>query len=179
MSDIIAYSSTPWSNQPPDSYKPLLALYEDYSSNWWGDILKPKPQSDMVTAIGWAIVASHQQKLLNTKHNNGRTVLENIDDRLSLYVEYNWYWLNAKDWHRTPKQTYDAFKSYGYMAINHTDEPLTFPQWLYRSGYEALLSDREFLAAIRYFDGDKEPADIESEWLRNYRMEHGFKIRYK
>ncbi len=153
MQDVMAYSATPFNNEPPEAFKQLKYIFDHYTKEWWGDLIQDNtPRGDMAMAIGYSMITHQQQKLLSTKHASKAPKLTQINDRLSLYIEYQWYWLNNKSWSYQAKEKHDAFKMYGYLPIDYKPEPLTFPQWLYRSGYESLLSDSEFLSAVRYFD---------------------------
>ncbi len=147
MQDVLAYSAIPFDNKPPEEFDFYKQVLESYTKDWWGSLL-PNPErlkSDLAMAMGMALMADHQSKLLKTKHNSGLSVLEAINVRLDLYLYYQRYWLATKNW--IIPAWYLKFKD-----VNFDKGLMSFTEWLYIQGYESLLTDREFLNAIRYFD---------------------------
>lgn len=151
MFDILAYSSVPFCGGEPRHFKEIKSTYDFYCKEWWGDLIDDKPKNDSYIAMGYALMVHHQQKLLSTKHKTDIAVLETIDCRLTLYVDYLRYWLDNKRFGEA-MSLFEKCKVFGYLPINLAPEPMTFTQWLYQSGYEGLLDNWEFLDAIRYFD---------------------------
>ncbi len=147
MQDVLAYSAMPFDNKLPEAFDLYKQMLEHYTKDWWKGLLpEPEgPKSDLAMAMGMALMADHQSKLLKTKHNSGLSVLEAIDVRLDLYLHYQRYWLDTKNW-IIPTWCL-KFKN-----VDFNEGLMSFTEWLYIKGYESLLTDREFLNAIRYFD---------------------------
>jgi len=100
-------------------------------------------KTDLAVAMSWSLTASYEQKILSTKYKSNLTVLQGIDERLSLYTEYLKDWLRYTDF--SPKPVLSSFDSYFYK---YPEPYKTFEQWLYTGGYEYLLTDREFLNVV-------------------------------
>jgi hypothetical protein len=147
----MAISAKPFDKTKPEAVKMYLKMIENHSQNeypWLSTGQNTK--SDMAMAMGWAMVVHQEKKLLETKARTDQPVLACIDYRLTLFKDYQQYWLDHTDFEVLPLSSI-YFKLY----LNIYPEPaMPFNHWLYANGYEWLLSDKEFLSVIKDFDKD-------------------------
>lgn len=150
MSDFMAYQCMPFQNELPKEIKVYQQMIEHYTKDQYPWLLGAYEHnmSDIALSFGYALFAAKEQKLLSTKKESPVSVLDGIDIRLTLYTIYQKEWISRTSWEiMHPKDIYLKL-----MFGSYPEPYMSFNEWLYRHGYEYLLNNSEFLAAIDELD---------------------------